>query len=161
MRNIGYIVIAAWLLLFGGATQIKTWLTSPNVAQVGNTIQAGAQVLLTPQPTPRVVFSTPVGQPPRAQSAGGVSVSNVAAPTPFVTATPSPLPTVAPAIPLDKGEYTFLDRGINSTARYCVQMPDRGVEICDPDISMTYPDTQTFIARSLKLGTMAGTPIGQ
>lgn len=161
MKNIGYIVIAAWLLLFGGMTHVKTWLTSTSVAQVGSTIQAGAQVLLAPQPTPRIVFSTPVGQPPRAQSAGVVSVSNIAVPTPFVTATPSPLPTVAPAIPLDKGEYAFVDRGLNSTARYCVQVPGRGVEICDPDISMTYPDTQTFIARSLKLGTMVGTPISQ
>lgn len=158
MNRILLLIFVAWLLLGNGATNIKTWLSTPQVAQVGATIATGASVALTPQATARIVSASSAG--------GTVSVRVVNPPVVvatsvpiLVTQTPSPLPTDTPPIPLDKGEYVFVDRGINVVNRYCIQVPALGREICDPDVSMTWDETQRFVARSLKLGTMAGTPI--
>ncbi len=160
MNRILLVLFVAWLLLANGLTTIKTWFGVLEAGDVATTIRAGAQILLTPQPTIRVIT------PP---NAGTVSVRTVntqpIVPTAtallLVTQTPSPLPTVQPAIPLDKGEYQFIDKGINVVNRYCVRVAALGKEICDPDVSMTWDETQQFVARSLKLGTMAGTPITQ
>lgn len=157
MSRILLVLFAAWLLLAGGLTQVKTWLSAPQVAQVGATIQRGASVVLTPVATPRAVDTSTVSvrAPVNTQP---VVVVPLPRPTTIVVL-PTALPTVAPAIPLDKGEYLFIDRGSSVVDRYCVQVSALGKEVCDPDISMTYPETQMFIARSLKLGTMAGTVI--
>jgi len=72
---------------------------------------------------------------------------------------PTPLAKWEPTIILETDEYTFVDRGPDSEARYCVQLISKGIEICDRDDSMKFPSTQEFLARSMKAGLMKGQPI--
>jgi hypothetical protein len=131
------------------------------------TVGAAPTVQVVPVAAPpvrQVPAPQSVAQPaaPPVQQPVAVAAAPIVIPQPRPTAIvvpPTALPTVQPPIPLDKGEYMFVDHGPSVAARYCVQMPELGVEVCDPDISMTFDATQQFIARSIKLGTMHGTPI--
>lgn len=157
MRHILLILFAAWLLFGNGISAVQSWLTRPAVQAVPGTVATGLDRVLAPLPT--AAAPTPIA-PAGVVLASAPAAVVVPQPRPTtILPPPTPLPSVAPPIPLDKGEYTFLDRGSSVVARYCVQMPAQGVEICDPDVSMLSEVTQQFIARSIKLGTMQGTPI--
>ena len=144
--NFGFLFLV--IILAVGGYWVATHIALDTMRPV---TEAAPVVRVAPQPRAPIVSAPQV-------NTDAVVVVPLPRPTAIVVPSPMP-PTVAPAIPLAQGEYTFTDRGPSAFARYCVQMPDRGVEICDHDISMTFPDTQTFIARSIKLGTMIGTPI--
>ena len=153
MSRLLAIGVVIWLLFLNGFSTLQGALNQPGVPQT--IINGAARLSAGPLPTAAMA---PVVPPAQTIAARAPVVQPLPIPT-TIRIEPTPLPTVAPAIPLAAGEYVFIDRGQGAARRYCVQVPALQKQICDQDVSMTYPDTQMFLARSLKLGTLRGEPI--
>lgn len=162
MSRLFAILFVAWLLFGNGLSTLQGLLAQPQIASAPQAIVTGAQRLLTPQPTsvpPGVAQAGAPLLPPAQIAVAARPVSAVVVPQPLPTSTPIPLPTVAPPIPLDRGEYQFIDLGERVAQRYCVRVPALGKQVCDQDSSMLSEVTQQFLARAMKLGQVKGAPI--